>query len=191
MREILKLQCRSYKPEMVAVLSRVSENIVAQDVNPGYLDRSIDNVLLKLTRKPTRRVSKPKPSNLWHEKFERFTRRKRKRAGAESSQKKTTNRQSPRCTTSLSKTSDKRINKKKREIKFIADRQQEHVCKLESSGSCCVNEDEAGEDHVCSICLHSTAEQQGHNIARLDCFHEFCRPCIELWFAVDRKQVTR
>ena len=89
----------------------------------------------------------------------------------------------------LSTASDMRKNKLKRRVRILQVKQQDHVKSLEDAGSVpCNTEGDDDHDNKCSICLHTTKNQKGSDVAILDCFHKFCRPCIELWFAVDRNQ---
>ena len=186
MREILRRRCiADYRNQMVVVLSRVVDS-VRPDIDPIHLDKTIESICLKLTRKPSRRAvnSQPQPNKLWHKKFVRRTRSKRPQTNANCVNYK----RSRRTTRApLSTTRDMRRNRETHmSVKILQDKQQNHVKSMKDSGAVCYNGD---EDHVCSICLHSTAEQKESDVARLDCFHEFCRPCIEYWFVVDRKQV--
>ena len=121
LREILKNRCTTYKREMVAVLTGV--DVVQQDLDPILLDRTIENKLIQLTRKPTRRVPKPKSSNLWNKKFVRVNRHKRKRAV---NVKKNAHGRT-RSASSLSTDADRRKNKISRNIKSLTARQIEHV----------------------------------------------------------------
>ena len=171
---------------MLEVLSRVVDS-VRNDISQDDLDKSVESIFLKLTRKPSRRDPQPQPSNLWQKRFIRRTRRpKQSRSKSLRSQTKTKSTITP-----LSTAADMRKNKLKRRVGILQAKQQEHVKSLEDLGSAPCNTDEDGvndHDNKCSICLHSTKNQKGSNVAMLDCFHEFCRPCIELWFAVDREQ---
>ena len=157
---------------MLDVLSHVGRGIIGTDVDPSDLDKNIESAYLKLTRKPSRRNPHPQPSNLWTENFVR-----RKRRGRSKTSQTTGNKRSKRSRAKLSTASDKRINNVRRKdahcIKTLQDNQQKHVKCREDAGSVCC---QADDEHTCSICLHSTTDLQGSDVARLDCFHEFCRP---------------
>ena len=57
--------------------------------------------------------------------------------------------------------------KKKLHVKILQRKQQEHVKSLEETGSVAGNEDNT-DTHTCSMCLHSTKEQKGTDVAMLD-----------------------
>ena len=167
---------------MVEVLSHVV-NSVNPDISPDHLDKTLESVFLKLTRKPSRRVPRPQPSDLWNKRFIRRTRRPKQ------SRAKPLHLKGRSTTTPLSTVSDMRKNKLKHRVRILQVKQQAHVKSLVDAGFVpCNAEGDDDHDNKCSICLHSTKNQKGTDVALLDCFHEFCRPCIELWFAVDRNQ---